>query len=239
MTRLLVSVRTVEEAALALACGAGLVDAKDPSAGALGALPLATVAAIHRHVAGRAATSAVAGEADAVEALLGHASAMAGTGVDFVKIGLAGRLTEPGALRDLGRGLPEDALVVAVLAAEDGPAHAMVAHLAAAGFAGAMIDTRGKAGARLTSLQAPEQLRRFVAACRSEGLFCGLAGSLHVADIAALAPLGADYLGFRGGVCVDGRRTGPLDARRIEAAAQALAIHADAPGDCLALPETT
>ncbi len=44
--RLLVSVRSVDEARLAAAAGADFIDLKEPSAGALGALPLATVRAV-------------------------------------------------------------------------------------------------------------------------------------------------------------------------------------------------
>ncbi|TXN31756.1 (5-formylfuran-3-yl)methyl phosphate synthase, partial [Methylobacterium sp. WL19] len=60
--RLLVSVRDAAEAAMATAAGADLIDAKDPDHGALGALPTGTVRAIVAAVAGRAVSSAVAGE---------------------------------------------------------------------------------------------------------------------------------------------------------------------------------
>ena len=54
MTQLLISVKNVEEARLALACGADVIDLKDPSVGALGALDLPTsfaiIAAVNNHV---------------------------------------------------------------------------------------------------------------------------------------------------------------------------------------------
>ena len=43
MTALLASVRSVAEAELALAGGADVIDLKDPSQGALGALPLSLI----------------------------------------------------------------------------------------------------------------------------------------------------------------------------------------------------
>ena len=52
--RLLVSVANATEASAALAGGADLIDAKDPLAGALGAVPIAVLAEIHAVVCGSA-----------------------------------------------------------------------------------------------------------------------------------------------------------------------------------------
>ena len=62
MTRLLVSVVDSVEAAVAASQGADLIDAKDPSQGALGALPASTVRAIKLSVPDYVTTSAVAGD---------------------------------------------------------------------------------------------------------------------------------------------------------------------------------
>ena len=63
--KLLVSVRSVEEALLVAGAGADFIDLKEPSAGALGGLPLATiraiVAALHRG-AGALPVSATIGD---------------------------------------------------------------------------------------------------------------------------------------------------------------------------------
>jgi uncharacterized protein (UPF0264 family) len=42
-----------------------------------------------------------------------------------------------------------------------------------------------------------------------------LAGSLKLADIAILKPFQADYLGFRGALCIEQQRTGLLDSSAI------------------------
>lgn len=214
--RLLVSVRDAAEAALARDAGADLIDAKDPDRGALGALPAATVRAIAAAAGGRLA-SAVAGEPlDAAEAS-SCLAALAGTGVHYLKIAWApGR--DPASL-SLPAGLP----VIAVLFAEDGPDGADVPALAAAGFCGAMIDTRGKDGRRLTDHLTLPRLAGFAASCRAEGLLSGLAGSLSLDDIPALAALGPGYLGFRGGLCARSDRTSRLDPQRIAEAARRLA----------------
>ena len=53
-------------------------------------------------------------------------------------------------------------------------------------------------------------------------LLCGLAGSLRLDDIARLAPLQADYLGFRGALCVQQQRTAQLDEVRLRQIRDAL-----------------
>lgn len=212
--RLLVSVRDPAEAEAALNAGADLIDAKDPERGALGALDPATVRAIVARVGSAAATSAVA------DASVSPAE-MAATGVDWVKLGIApGSWADPRALATLAAAVP--GRMIAVLFAEDGPGADLVAVLAAAGFAGAMLDTAGKAGVRLPDLAGPGHLSAFTAACRARDLLSGLAGSLRVTDIPALRVHAPDYLGFRGGLCRDLDRRNGIDPPRVAEAVRAL-----------------
>jgi len=215
LPRLLVSVRDPAEAEAARLAGADLIDAKDPERGALGALDPACVREIVARVAGAAVTSAVADPSPT------DLAAMAATGVDWVKTGLDADRRRDSAtfptLADAANGR-----LIAVLFAEDGPAAALVPALAQAGFAGAMIDTAGKDGARLPDLIAPEVLAAFTQACRAHSLMSGLAGSLRVIDIAPLAEHGPDYLGFRGGLCRDFDRRNGLDPLRIAEALRVL-----------------
>jgi uncharacterized protein (UPF0264 family) len=79
-----------------------------------------------------------------------------------------------------------------------------------------MLDTAEKASGRLTSFLPSGGLLTFVQAARAHGLMCGLAGSLRMEDIAGLASLGPDILGFRGALCTKGR-TSTLDPTRVAA----------------------
>lgn len=217
--RLLVSVRDADEAALARDAGADLVDAKDPEYGPLGGLPVATVCAIVARVGATVLTSAVVGEAPSGHALHERIAATAAAGVDYVKVAV--RPVE--ARATLARAaVSAPGRLIGVVFAEDGVPADLAARLAAACFRGAMIDTRGKAGLRLTDLIATAELSAFVAACRNHGLLCGLAGSLAITDIAALAANRPDYLGFRGSLCRDGDRRSALDLERVAAAVRAL-----------------
>ncbi|MEJ1160808.1 (5-formylfuran-3-yl)methyl phosphate synthase [Prosthecomicrobium sp. N25] len=229
MPKLLVSVADPAEAILALDAGADLIDAKDPAAGALGALPEATIRAIVAAVAGRRTVTAVIGDHEDPGAALDAAARVAGTGVDMVKVGL---FPGPGRARlvaDLGRALAPQARLVGVLLADRNPDLALVPAAAEAGFAGMMLDTAGKAGGLLT-LMGLDRLAEFVALARRHGLMAGLAGSLRVSDIDRLAPLGADLLGFRGGLCEGLDRRRPLRRDAVaDAAARLGAVAAPRP----------
>nr|WP_281409805.1 (5-formylfuran-3-yl)methyl phosphate synthase [Methylobacterium sp. BTF04] len=217
--RLLVSVRDADEALMAARAGTDLVDAKDPARGALGSLAPALVRAIVARVGHRAVTSAVAGEPADDDALTACIAAMASTGVDYVKVAVRTDMSDialaRGAAAAPGR-------LIAVLFAEHGLAPNLVPRLALAGFVGAMVDTSGKIGRRLTDLLDPSALTAFTASCRAHGLVSGLAGSLALGDVPVLARCGAHYLGFRGGLCRESDRTSGLDPDRVAAAVQTL-----------------
>jgi uncharacterized protein (UPF0264 family) len=216
--RLLVSVRDAAEARVALRAGADLIDAKDPERGALGALPPATVRAIVAAIDGRAITSAVAGDGTGT-GLASAVAAMAVAGPRWIKIAVGP--ASDAALTEAAAAAP--GRLIGVVFAEDSFDGAdLPARLAAAGFSGAMIDTRGKSGTGLRDILPTATLSAFVAACRGSGLMSGLAGSLRLADIPALAALGPDYLGFRGGLCRGGDRRQDLEEARIAEAVAAL-----------------
>ncbi|BBE71146.1 (5-formylfuran-3-yl)methyl phosphate synthase [Oharaeibacter diazotrophicus] len=221
MTALLVSVTSAAEAAAAVEAGAKVIDAKDPTAGALGALPPDTVRAIVAAVAGRVPVSAAAGDAPDVDA----AAALADTGADYVKVPVGRGEAGAAALSAFGAALGARTKLVAVFAADREPDLDLVDTAAAAGFAGVMLDTVEK-GAGLLDATDLAEVARFVAAGHRNKLLVGLAGSLRVVDVGTLLPLQPDLVGFRGGVCVDGDRRKALDPARVRAVATAIAVHA-------------
>jgi dihydroneopterin aldolase len=211
MTRFLASIGTPEEAEIALAGGADIIDLKDPSTGALAALSIEAIRQILEAIAGRREVSAVTGDLPMEPDLLcRRAAAIAATGVDFVKVGL---LPDP-AVRDCIRALASTAQstrMVGVLFADRTPDFGLVAAMADAGFSGAMLDTANKGGGSLTIHLGADQLARFIAACRDHRLLCGLAGGLEPPDVPRLLALKPDVLGFRGALCGRDGRSGRLD----------------------------
>jgi (5-formylfuran-3-yl)methyl phosphate synthase len=216
MTRVLVSVRNVEEAGIASRAGADFIDLKEPAAGALGGLPVPTISAIVaalRAEPGAPPVSATIGDlpAASLDAIGARVVAVGRCGVDYVKVGIE---RDPAAGRVLswlaGCGWP----VVPVFIADRGLDDALVAQALALGFPGIMADTADKRVGSLFDALPPAALRRFVAQARAAGVMVGLAGALRCAHAGELAALAPDFAGFRGAVCV-GERSGALDAQRL------------------------
>lgn len=215
--RLLVSVRSVEEARIAAAGGADYIDCKEPSAGALGALPLATVRAIVEALPGRLISATVGDLAHAsVDAVIDRVEATADCGVDLVKAGVA-----PGQFALLEALADADAAVVPVFVVDGGLDAALFARACTLPFAALMLDTADKRGSLFDHV--PEAtLARVLAQARAAGKPCGLAGALRFVHLPRLIELGPDFAGFRSAVCA-GSRTAALDPNRLALLHTALA----------------
>ena len=212
MTGMLASVANLAEAQIVLDVGVDIIDLKSPSDGALGALPVETVSMIVQALAGQCPVSATVGDLPMHPQRVREAvESMATTGVDYVKIGLFPggdwRQTVLGLRPVAQRGVR----LVAVLFGDQRPQLSQLAELSEAGFCGAMLDTLDKRSGSL--LQACDLLflADFVREAKACHLLCGLAGSLTPSDIPSLLKLGADYLGFRGALCLQRDRTAHLD----------------------------
>ncbi|AWJ82174.1 hypothetical protein TSH58p_01130 (plasmid) [Azospirillum sp. TSH58] len=230
MTRLLASVASLDELALAAQGGADILDLKDPKAGALGAWPLESIARAvdtARRWPARAPLSATVGDLPMDPAIVtGRVAATWACGVDYVKIGLFPSGDPAGCAAALTPEARRGARIVAVLFADLWTdADRLLPALAQAGFAGAMLDTAGKGKGRLPSHKTNEELSRFLARARGLGLLTGLAGSLRREDIPALLPLAPDYLGFRTALCAGADRGGALDPTALAAIRDAVPNH--------------
>lgn len=228
MTRVLVSVRSAAEAAIARACGADLVDAKEPSRGALGALPLDIIREIVAAVGGTRPVSATVGDLlPEPRVIVAAVEEVAETGVDIVKVGFFAGPDRSACLPPLAP-IARRQPLVAVLFADQDPDLELMPRIAGAGFVGVMLDTADKSRGSLTTQTTSRFLASFVAEARRQGLLVGLAGSLRLTDIEMLRPLGATYLGFRGALCAGGDRGATLDPLRLDEIL--LAVNRDLPG---------
>ena len=224
----LASVTSVDEARLAIAAGADIIDCKNPSRGALGALDADVVRAVVKAVAGRVPVSATIGDLPADAGIMSEAAvAMAATGVDIVKAGFFGDTAPQAAISALGTADIGRARMFAVLMADRQPDFGAIAMLAKARFLGVMLDTADKSSGSLVDVLDTAALTAFLRTARNHGLVAGLAGSLKLDHVAALARLQPDILGFRGALCASGR-TGALDAARAASVRDAIdaAAHA-------------
>jgi uncharacterized protein (UPF0264 family) len=223
MMKLLVSVRSVDEALVAAGGGADFIDLKEPGQGALGGLPVATIAEIVSALRSRQITlpvSATIGDlpmAD-LDSIRAQVHAIGACGVDYVKVGIERGAGAREVLDWLAAcGWP----VVPVFIADRGIDEALVGHALALGFPGVMADTADKRVGSLFNVLPQPALQRFVAAVREAGAMVGLAGALRIADAPTLVALAPDFAGFRSAVCA-GDRSGALEASRLRDLAAAM-----------------
>lgn len=214
--KLLVSVRSVEEALLAAQGGADFIDLKEPLGGALGGLPIATIRAIvdalRRHGSGVPVSATIGdlpmGDLARITACV---EAVGECGVDYVKVGIE---RAPGATAVLDALAAAGWPVVPVFIADQGLDFSHVRHACGLKFPGVMADTADKRTISLFDAVPMADLQRFVATVRAAGAMVGLAGALRVAHEPLLRQLRPDFAGFRTAVCV-GDRTSALDPVRL------------------------
>lgn len=215
---LLASVRSAQEAMIAITGGAAIIDAKDPEAGALGAVDSTTLQAIRSVVPRTTPLSATTGDIPAgdIDGILNEILRVAKCGADLVKIAVVGDgdqmmqlLAELGQRRRL-----QDAYGrrVAVLFADRTSDWSIIEALPAAGFAGVMLDTQDKTCGSLLDIVSPPQLAEFIVHARRVGMFAGLAGALRLRHIPMVTALDPDVMGFRGALCRQQCRTASMDA---------------------------
>ena len=216
--KILVSVRSVEEALLAASSGVDFIDLKEPSGGALGGLPTPTIRAIVSALREQGLglpVSATIGDVPMADAsrIAACVDAVGACGVDYVKVGIE-RVPQAKAVLDMlaRSGWP----IVPVFIADHGLDAAHVAHACTLGFPGVMADTADKRAGSLFDAVGAAELQRFVATVRASGKMVGLAGALRLEHCALLAALDPDFAGFRTAVC-EGDRTSALDPRRLQA----------------------
>ena len=214
--KLLVSVRSIEEALLAAQGGADFIDLKEPQRGALGGLPTATIRAIVDALRRNGSTlpvSATIGDVpmDQLDRIIACVDAVGRCGVDYVKVGIERVPSAPAVLDALAAsGWP----VVPVFIADHGLEFVHVAHACGLAFPGVMADTADKRAGSLFDAVTMTELQRFVATVRTAGAMVGLAGALRIAHEPLLRALGPDFAGFRTAVCA-GDRGSALDPQRL------------------------
>ncbi|HEX3997823.1 MAG TPA: (5-formylfuran-3-yl)methyl phosphate synthase [Pirellulales bacterium] len=225
MTRLLVSVRSADEALDAVSAGADLIDIKEPNRGSLGAAAAEVVAAAIDAVADRRPTSVALGElTDPVAAWPAIAKFLRPQQLpQFAKFGLAGCALEPNwpDRWSAARGtLPAAVAAVAVVYADwqvaKSPEPESVLHYAERLRCRAvLIDTFDKHGPGLLALWSFDLLARFVTAARGAGMLVVLGGQIRAEQFESFLPLAPDFIAVRGAACC-GDRAGRLDPRRVE-----------------------
>jgi uncharacterized protein (UPF0264 family) len=227
--QLLVSVADATEASAAVRGGADVIDAKDaknPQAGALGAVSPGVLREIREAVATRRPVTAAVGDATDERAIERIAFEYSAGGAAFVKVGFAGIGSEARVARlsaaawhgVAAGGKGKSGLVIVGYADADRAASvepgALVEIAARAGARGVLLDTADKVGPGLRALIDLRALTAWVALAHDSGLFVALAGKLTADELPFVRDAGADIAGVRGAAC-DGGRAGRVSADRV------------------------
>lgn len=218
MTRLLVSVRSAEEARRAVRGGADLIDVKEPARGALGAADSKVWRDVVSVVAGRRPCSAALGELRELD----RTPSQALDGLPFVKAGLAGCAAQPNWWEDwrgLRDDLPTGVRLVAVAYADQAtadspPPEEVLERAASLQLPLLLIDTFSKRQGALLEHLSAERLRALIECARKLGMATVVAGSLTAANWDPVLAASPDWVGVRGAVC-EGNRRGALSERRV------------------------
>ena len=216
--KLLVSPIDCDEAAIADAGGADIIDVKNPREGSLGANFPWVIQAVRARTA--KPLSATIGDFNykpgtAALAALGAAAA----GADYVKVGLYAIETEGQAFDLLEavvkavKSFDRNKLVVASGYSDYSrigsiPALQLPAVARRAGCDVVMVDTGIKDGRSTFEFMGREELQGFVDAAHGQGLQCALAGSIKFEDLSLIKAIGPDIIGVRGLVCGGDRTAG-------------------------------
>lgn len=236
--KLLVSVRSAEEAIAALEGGAGLIDVKEPARGSLGRADDSTIAAVVQCVADRKPVSAALGEL--MENAPDFRWEAGRAGLRYVKWGLAGCGTHgfwdrlfDGAARELPQGCRPVAVAYADWRRAQAPAPETVCAMACERRCGAyLLDTWRKDGKTLLDFCSVNVLDELACRCARAGVPIALAGSLGLTEIERLLPVAPDWFAVRGAACHDGEREQGIDGERVRHLADLLARSASE--NCLA-----
>jgi (5-formylfuran-3-yl)methyl phosphate synthase len=228
--RLLVSVRSSEEVPTALAGGADIIDAKEPSRGSLGAVSRDVLSEIVGAVPGPFPLSIALGDvatAPQVEELIATLELKPREGPVYLKLGFASvgsseiiaQLLRVAVLTASRH--PTTPAIIAVAyadAAQAGTAtaEAILAAAVKARSAGVLLDTYQKNGCGLFSFIGWVDLAYWLDCARAAGLLSAVAGSLAASDIGPVSSLHPDVIGIRGAAC-EGGREGVVSHRRVAA----------------------
>ncbi len=211
MTKLLVSVRDVQEARCAAENGADIIDLKEPLSGSLGRVSARAVSLVCETLADAPISVALGELSEPDRPPLITAATL--RRISFAKIGPA-RIPHIDSWKSLWeswrRTLPTSVRAIAVAYADYEIARSpkpleIVSAAASVGAGGVLIDTFTKSSRDLLGYLTVPALQESLAAAAVGGLPVALAGSVTTCSLPLLLPLRPAIIAVRGAVCDDGR----------------------------------
>lgn len=211
--RLLVSVRSVAEAALAVDEPVEIIDIKEPRRGSLGRADWSEIQAICQLLGDRKSLSVALGELS--DWPLSNTPPIPLPPVDFAKLGLAGMGKRDGwqvHWQRVWSQVPAGVIPVAVAYVDHEESQAprveeVLEFAADFGCGVVLLDTYSKTGRSLLDHVSLTELKAWTRWVHDQELLMGLAGSVKREQVSELVSTAADILAVRGAVCRSGRET--------------------------------
>ena len=204
-TKILASIKSLNEINLVLKKGVDIIDFKNPSEGALGALSINKINFFLNKIPKKQTTSATIGDISSIKKIEQKVKLLSKTNVDFIKIGFFFDESKINYLINLKKKNTKKK-IVAELFAYMNPNLDIIKRIKKIKFDGLLIDTKNKKNGNLLNYFNLKKINDFIKICKYEKLSIGLAGSLSIDDIQPLIMLKPDYLGFRGALCKSKKR---------------------------------
>lgn len=226
--RLLVSVRSVEEAQAALAGGCDILDIKEPSRGSLGMADVTVIESICRAVSAGGSKSIPVSVAlgETTDWLRNAESPSLPDRLSYCKLGTAKLSARPNWRQrwvEVRRRFQlKNSDWIAVAYADWQPAESPVpAEIVSAAIetkcAGVLFDTFVKDGRSLLDWVSPDELPELIDQIHASGLFVALAGSLRSEQFPELMELRPDIIAVRTAACAAGDRNGTICTETVSA----------------------
>lgn len=220
MARVLISVRNVEEAKIALSAGVDLIDLKDPEKAAMGMIDLSLVSQIQKALPSDLNLSMACGELCDMPSLPDFFP----KGISFYKFGLShckssNRWVENLlSLKEQVRLLNNSAFIVPVMYGDYLNANSLnpfmlLELLCDHSFHAIMIDTWLKDGSSVLDWVTFDELLKIQNKCKAKNIEFALAGSLNLSSTTRLFREGINpaWFGYRGAVCNGQSRNQAID----------------------------
>lgn len=222
MPKLLVSVRTVEEAQAALSGGADWIDVKEPQNGALGRADPKTLLSISNEIHGTAPLSAALGELS--DWNHGEISSSTMESYSLVKVGTARsrNILILNKIKSISEEIKKPIQQFALAAyadhdrAESPSPQELPSLCADIGIPFLLIDTHTKDSTHLFDWLDQTALGAIQRSCKKHHVKLALAGRISLDHVDWLKNISPDIVGVRSSVCQDGQRNRSICPERVQ-----------------------
>ena len=198
MSKVLGSIKNLDEAKTLLDSAIDIIDLKDPSKGALGKLEDSEINLILEFINKKKLTSSTVGDLPNDESIITDTvQDISETNVDFIKIGVYGK----NYIQTICKIKSSKKLIAVFFADKYIPNITDLKTLKESGFSGVMIDTCDKMLGNLFDHISLFEIEEFLKYTKKMDLISGIAGSIKREHLDRILELNPTYIGFRGALC--------------------------------------